>query len=47
MVMRVDQAGDDELAARVDNLGAVGREVRADRNDVAVLDEDVGDVFGL
>ena len=44
MVVRVDQAGDDELAARIDHLCVVGREIGADRDDVAVLDQDVGDL---
>ena len=41
MAMRVDSAGHDELAARVDLLFAIG-EVFAERGDAPALDADVG-----
>ncbi len=43
MVVRVDEAGDDELATGVDDL-RVGRDnIRLDACDGAAIDQDVGD----
>ncbi len=42
MVVRVDEPGDDEAPGRVDHVRAVRREIAADRDDVAALDQDVG-----
>ena len=42
--MRIDQARHDQAARRVDHrVGAVGREVGADRGDGVALDKNVGD----
>ena len=40
--MGVDEARDDDVARGVDDLRAVGGEVRPDRGDRVALDEDVG-----
>ena len=41
--MRVDEAGDDDVAGDVDHLGVDVAQVGADGGDAAVLDEDVAD----
>ncbi len=40
--MGVDEARNDDVAFGVDDVGALGRQVRPDRRDAVVLDEDVG-----
>ena len=42
MAVRVDEAGDDDVAGRVDHLGAVGRQAMSDGDDPVVLDQHVG-----
>ena len=44
MVVGVDEARNDEPVARIHDLGAAGSRIRADRDDSAVLDQDVGDL---
>ena len=39
--MGVDEAGDDDVAGRIDDPGVVGRQVGADRSDLVVHDQDV------
>ena len=40
--MGVDEARDDDVAGGVDDVRAVRLQVRPDRRDAVVLDEDVG-----
>ena len=44
MIVGVDEARDDEPVARVHDLGAAGVEILSNRDDSAVLDQDVGDL---
>lgn len=39
--MGVDEPGNDDVAGSVDDAGIIGRQIRADRCDRAILDEDV------
>ncbi len=44
VIVRIDEPGHDQLARRVDDLmRPVGSQVRADRDDIAAVDQDVGD----
>jgi hypothetical protein len=40
--MGVDEARDDDVAGGVDDLRAIGAQIRSDGRDLVVLDEDVG-----
>ena len=44
MVVRIDEARHDQSTGRVDDfVHAVGRKIGADRNDLVVFDQDIGD----